>query len=152
MSAIAFDTLRFSKRLRSGGYTEEQADALAEAYAEAVSDGVASKADLQLAAEKANSELQRVADKANSELQRVAEKLSGEIQRVAENASAELREAIGGVDAKIDAKFGILDNKIDAFANELRIEIRDTKISLIKWFVPMLLGQTAMMAALVKLL
>lgn len=148
MSAIAFDTLRFSKRLRSGGYTEEQADTLAEAYAEAVSDGVASKADLQLAAEKANSELQRVAEKANSELQRVAEKLSSEIQRVAENASADIQRVATDLEGAVTT----LRGEIRDCAKELRIEIRDTKISLIKWFVPMLLGQTAMMAALVKLL
>ena len=137
MSAIAFDTLRFSKRLRSGGYTEEQADALAEAYAEAVSDGVASKSDLQLAAEKANGELHKVGAQLDTKVDAVAARLDAKIDKVA---------------ADLDAAVTTLRGEIQYLAKELRIEIRDSKISLIKWFVPMMMGQTAVTVALIKLL
>jgi hypothetical protein len=45
-----------------------------------------------------------------------------------------------------------LRGEIQDLAKELRIEIRDSKISLIKWFVPMMMGQTAVTVALIKLL
>ena len=38
MSAITFDTLKFSKRLRDAGYSEQQADATVEAQKEMLSE------------------------------------------------------------------------------------------------------------------
>ncbi len=86
MNAIAIDTLRYVKRLRAAGFTEEQAEVQAEALSEAVRDSLVTKDDL--------------------------------------------REAVA----------------------ELRVEIRDQHNNMIRWLVPMLIGQTALLAALVKLL
>ena len=47
MSAtIAFDTLKFVEKLESGGFSHAQAKAAAEAFAEATSQELATKADL----------------------------------------------------------------------------------------------------------
>ncbi|MCI0735786.1 MAG: CCDC90 family protein [Beijerinckiaceae bacterium] len=47
MSALLFDTLRLSRRLRDEGhFTPEQAEALASAFGEATHDDLATKADL----------------------------------------------------------------------------------------------------------
>lgn len=40
MSAITFDTLKVSKRLREAGYTEQQADAFAEVQKETLSEAM----------------------------------------------------------------------------------------------------------------
>lgn len=47
MSAIAFDTLAYAKKLKSAGFTEEQAEIQAEALAELVNEQLATKRDLQ---------------------------------------------------------------------------------------------------------
>lgn len=47
MSAVAFDTLKFVERLEAGGFTHAQAKAAAEAFAEATSQELATKADLR---------------------------------------------------------------------------------------------------------
>ncbi|HEY8065041.1 MAG TPA: DUF1640 domain-containing protein [Methylosinus sp.] len=44
---IAFDTLKFVEKLEAGGFTHEQAKAAAEAFAEATSQELATKADLR---------------------------------------------------------------------------------------------------------
>ena len=111
MNAIAFDTLRFVKRLRSAGYTSEQAEAQAEAYAEAVGDLLVTKPDLELA---------------KQDLQR---------------SISEVQHSISEVNSNIDAS-----------AATLRAEMRELNLNLIKWIVPMLIGQTAVVAALVKML
>lgn len=103
MNAIAFDTLRFVKRLQAAGYTPEQAEAQAEAYAEAVGEVLATKQDLAL-------------------------------------TKQELQTSISGV-----------RSDIEALAATLRGEIREANLNLIKWIVPLLVGQTAVVAALVKL-
>ncbi|WP_036290892.1 DUF1640 domain-containing protein [Methylosinus sp. PW1] len=45
--SIAFDTLKFVEKLEAGGFTHEQAKAAAEAFAEATSQELATKADLR---------------------------------------------------------------------------------------------------------
>lgn len=49
MTAITFDTLKFAKRLKDAGFTENQAEAQAQAFAEAVRESghaLATKADI----------------------------------------------------------------------------------------------------------
>lgn len=46
MSAVPFDALRFATKLQAGGFTVEQARAAAEAFAEATSQEIATKADI----------------------------------------------------------------------------------------------------------
>ncbi|PIQ13616.1 MAG: hypothetical protein CO125_00250 [Hydrogenophilales bacterium CG_4_9_14_3_um_filter_59_35] len=40
MSGVTFDTLKFSRKLREGGFTEQQAEALSEAQKEALSESL----------------------------------------------------------------------------------------------------------------
>lgn len=42
--------------------------------------------------------------------------------------------------------------EIEKLGIGLRAEIRETQVTMIKWLVPLLLGQTAVLAAMVKLL
>ena len=46
MTAIAFDTLKFAKRLQEAGFTEQQAEALAAAEAELIEENLATKRDV----------------------------------------------------------------------------------------------------------
>jgi len=46
MSAIAFDTLKFAKRLKEAGFTEQQAEALADAEADLIEQNFATKRDI----------------------------------------------------------------------------------------------------------
>lgn len=46
MSAVAFDTLKFVKTLRNAGFSEDQAEAQAEAFAAAVDMNLATKQDI----------------------------------------------------------------------------------------------------------
>lgn len=47
MTAIAFDTLKYAKRLKEAGFTETQAEVLAAAQAELIEDNLATKRDLK---------------------------------------------------------------------------------------------------------
>lgn len=110
MNAISFDTLRFAKRLQAAGYTPEQAEAQAEAYADATAELLVTKPDLELAK------------------QEIQQSISG------------VRQSLSEVNAHIETS-----------AATLRAEFREGNLNLIKWIVPMLIGQTAVVAALVKL-
>ena len=47
MSAIAFDTLKYAKKLREAGFSQQQAELQAEALSEIVEDRLATKQDLK---------------------------------------------------------------------------------------------------------
>ena len=47
MTTVAFDTLKFARRLEAGGFTPDQASAAAEAFADATGQELATKADLE---------------------------------------------------------------------------------------------------------
>ena len=47
MSTLSFDTLAYAKRLRAAGFSEHQAEALAEAQAELIDERLATKHDLK---------------------------------------------------------------------------------------------------------
>lgn len=53
---------------------------------------------------------------------------------------------------KIDSVEGRLDSKIDRVAADLKREMTVQKVDLVKWLVPILLGQVALSVALMKLL
>ena len=46
--AIAFDTLAFTKKLKSAGFTEQQSETLAEAQAELIEERLATKQDIKM--------------------------------------------------------------------------------------------------------
>jgi hypothetical protein len=47
MSSIAFDTLAYAKKLQAAGFSQQQAEALAEAQAQPVDERLATKQDLR---------------------------------------------------------------------------------------------------------
>ncbi len=80
MSTVAFDTLRAAERLKAAGFTEDQAKALVEAFAQALP-------------------LQDLVTREylDARLQALEERLGGGIERVRSEPKGE----IGGLDAKI---------------------------------------------------
>ena len=70
--AIAFDTHRFVKRLTDSGFTEKQAETLAEEHVALLNDNLATKADI--AAVQADIEALRLETKADIETLRLAAK------------------------------------------------------------------------------
>ncbi|WP_089727264.1 DUF1640 domain-containing protein [Candidatus Thiosymbion oneisti] len=63
-----------------------------------------------------------------------------------------LREEIGQVRANLKAGIEQLRSEIEQLRSELKTEIANVKLDLIKWIVPMMFAQVAVIAALVKLL
>jgi hypothetical protein len=67
MSA-AFDTLRFARRLREAGFSEPQAEAMAEAFRDASTEALATKHDMELLRADLGARIDRVETKLTAEL------------------------------------------------------------------------------------
>jgi chromosome segregation ATPase len=148
---FAFDTLAFAKKLRGAGYTELQAEALAEAQVEVfrqmLESTLATKEDIK----DLKSEIGHVRD----EIAQVKTELHGEI--------AQLRGEIGQVKTELHGEIAQLRGEIGQVKTELHGEIvlvktglqgeiaqavRDMKI----WFGSMLVVAVTVLATLNKVL
>ncbi len=131
--AIAFDTHRFVKRLKEGGFTERQAETLADEQVSLLNANLATKADI--ADVKADIEKVKLATKADIEVLRLETKADIEALRLATKADI---EAVKG--------------DIEALRLETKADIEAIKADLIRWMVGMMVAMTGIFAAIVKLL
>lgn len=120
--AIAFDTHRFVKRLTESGFTEKQAETLAEEHVALLNSNLATKADI--AAVTADIESLRLATKADIEALR--KELKADIEALRQGTKAD----IAGI----------------------KVDIETVKSDLLKWMFTALIAQGGLIVALVKLL
>ena len=120
--AIAFDTHRFVKRLTDSGFTEKQAETLAEEHVALLNDNLATKADT--AAVQADIEALRLATKADIEALRLATK----------------------------ADTAAVQADIEALRLATKADLAAIKADLLKWMFGAMIAQGGLIVALVKLL
>ena len=97
MTALAFDTHATIKSLTGAGFDEAQAEAITNAVSDAVSEGVASKADIARLEDKIDgveSRLDRRIDGVENRLDGVESRLEGRIDRVAAELRADFFRAL----------------------------------------------------------
>ena len=120
--AIAFDTHRFVKNLTASGFTEAQAEALAEEQVHLLNSNLAIMADISAVESNLQAEIQTV----RTDLSAVERCLHGEIQTVRTDLSTVERN--------------------------LQVEIHTFRADLLKWMVTAMIAQTGLVVALVRLL
>ncbi len=128
--AIAFDTHRFVKRLTDCGFTERQAETLADEQVALLDGSLATKADVAETGEALRAEIARVETALRAEIARVETALRAEIARVETALRAE----------------------IVTVKTALQADIAAVKADLLKWMFAALIAQGGLIVALVKLL
>jgi hypothetical protein len=126
MTTAAFDTHAYVKKLTEVGFTEPQAETLAQAQAELINSQLASKRDLKDAEVALTRDLREVEANLKRDLKEAETKLTRDLREVEANLKRDLKEL------------------------ELRLEARlaDTKAEIIRWTVGAGVLQTALIAAL----
>jgi len=145
--AIAFDTHRFVKRLTENGFTEQQAETLADEQVALLNANLATKADI--AEIKAGMDALRQETKAEiAKVEAGVEALRQETRAGIEALRQETRAEI----AKVEAGMETLrqENRADIAKVEARMET--IKSDLLKWLFGALIAQGGLIVALVKLL
>lgn len=118
-SQVLFNQFAYVDRLKTGGFSDDQARASAEALAGALSETVAT----------------------SSQLSAVETKLSTQIAAV-ETKLATVEAKLGTQIAAVNAKIAAVDAKIDTTAATLRAEIEKSKSSLLIWLIGLIVGST----------
>ncbi len=164
--AIAFDTHRFVKRLTDSGFTEKQAETLAEEHVALLNTNLATKADIaaaqtDLAAVEAGlkAEIAKVEAGLKEQIAKVEAGLKAEIAKVETGLKAEIAKVEGGVEtlrletgARIAKAEAELKGEIAKAEGRLRAEIAAVKADLLKWMFGAMIAQGGLIVALVKLL
>ena len=148
--AIAFDTHQFVKHLTANGFTEQQAEALANEQVNLLNSNLATKTDIaavktDIAAVKADIEALRLSTEAKIETQQL------ETDAKIEAIKADIEALRLSTEAKIEAQQ--LETKADIEALRLSTEakIEAIKSDLLKWIFGLVLSLGGLMVGLFAL-
>ena len=142
--AIAFDTHRFIKYLTASGFTEKQAEALANEQVQLLNSNLATKVDalaIEAGVEKVKGDLELKLEKVKSDLELKLEKLKSDLELKLENVKSDLG-------LKLENVKGDLELKIE----NVRVDIEKVKSDLLKWMVMAMIAQGGLIVALLKVL
>ncbi len=126
-AAIAFDTHRFVKRLTQTGFTEAQAEALADEQANLLSANLATKQNLL--------ELEAVQKQDLTELK-------GDLER-------QLVELKGDLERQLAELKGDLERQLAELKGDLERQLGELKGDLLKWMIGAMIAQTGVITGLV---
>ncbi len=136
--AIAFDTHRFVKRLTDSGFTERQAETLADEHVALLNGNLATRVDV----EKVRADVEKVrAD---------VEKVRADVENVradVENVRADVVQLSADV---VQLRADVV--KIEARVAKIEARIEEAKSEILKWVFGALIAQGGLIVALVKLL
>ncbi len=104
MTAIAFDTLKFAKRLKEGGFTDQQAETLAQAEAEFIEQNLSTKRDLK----ELEVALKRDFKELEVALKRDIEELRGGVKRDIDELRADLKRDMKEMEYRMTIKLGAM--------------------------------------------
>lgn len=86
------------------------------------------------------------------EIRQVRSDLKAEIEQVRSELKTEIEHVHSELKTQIERLHSETKAEIEQLRSELKTEIANVKLDLIKWIVPMMFAQVAVIAALVKLL
>ena len=151
MSAIAFDTLKFAKRLKEAGFTEQQAEALADAEAEFIEQNLATKrdiADIKRDIADVKRDIKELEVTLRNEIKQLDVALRNEIKQL----DVTLRGEIKQLDVTLRGEIKQLDVKIEQIRSDLARDLKDLEYRMTIKLGTMMVVAVAAMATLVKLL
>ncbi len=149
--AIAFDTHRFVKRLTESGFTEQQAETLAEEQVALLNTNLATKVDIETLRQETRADIAEV----NAGVEALRQETRANIAEVNAGVEAlrqETRADIETLRQETRAKIAEVNAGMEALRQETRAAIEAVKADLLKWMFGALIAQGGLIVALVKLL
>ena len=127
--AIAFDTHRFVKHLTENGFTEQQAEVLADEQVQLLNTNLATQADVAA----------------------IQRDIAG-VQREIEVLRQETKATIEGLRQETQANLATVRQEIEVLRQETKASLAGVQSDLLKWMVGALIAQGGVIVTLLKLL
>ena len=118
MYATVIDTLRFANRLKRAGVDPRQAEAMSSAFNDEISEGVATKRDLDIAVTELKGEMAERFAKVDARLDSMDTRF--------EAMDAKFEARFEAMDAKFEAGFEAMDAKFESLAGRFGTQSRYT--------------------------
>ncbi len=153
---IEFDTHRFVKNLTACGFTEKQAEVLADEQARLLNRNLATKADLEkfkailtTDLERFNADLKAEIRKVSADLEVRIETVNADLEVRIEAVNADLGVRIETVNADLGARIEAVKADLGARIEAVKADVERVKSDLLKWMVGAMSAQTALIAGLI---
>ena len=149
--AIAFDTHRFVKNLTASGFTEAQAEALAEEQAHLLNSNLATKADIRgtkVDLERVGSALEVKIEQVQSDLEVKIERVKAELEVKIEQVQSELEVKIEQVKSELEVKIEQVRAGVETTRADLQRDIEKARSDLSRWMLTGWVAQTGLIATL----
>lgn len=131
--AIAFDTHRFVKRLTESGFTEKQAETLAEEHVALLNANLATKADIEVLRQETKTGIEALRYETKADI-------------------AKVEAAIDALRQETKADIARVEAGMETLRQETTATIATVKADLVKWLFGGMIAQGGLIVALVKLL
>ena len=138
--AIAFDTHRFVKHLTEHGFTEQQAEVLADEQVQLLNTNLATQADVAA--------IQRDIATIHQDIDALRQETKAGIEALRQETKADIEALRQETKADIE----VLRQETKANLAEVRRDIAEVKADLLKWMTGALIAQGGVIVALLKLL
>ena len=152
VATIAFDTLKLARKLEAAGFGREQAIGAAEALAETIGEAVVTREYLDHRLSMTEASIAAVRSDLKARLAAVQAELEAKLAALHAELEGRLAAVQAGLEGRLATVQAGLEGKLTTVQADLRAHIADTRPELLKWVIGLLLAQTAIIAALVKLL
>ena len=146
--AIAFDTHRFVKRLTESGFTEKQAETLAEEHVALLNANLATKADVEALRQETKAGIDALRQETSAAIEALRQETKADIARVEAGIEALRQETRAGIEALRQETRA----NLEALRHETTATIAAVKADLVKWLFGGMIAQGGLIVALVKLL
>ena len=147
---MGIDTLSIAKDLRAAALPQDQAEAIAAAIGGAMSEGAATKADLDRLGERIDARFEQEAARVDGQFDREAARVDARFAQVDarfDHIEARLDEA----DVKVDARFAQFATDLRLVEERMTARIESAKTQLLTWLVGAIFTATGVLIAVLKL-
>ena len=150
--AIAFDTHRFVKRLTRTGFTEEQAEALADEQVALLNSNLATRENLlrlEGVQKQQLAEHEAAQKKQLAEHEAATEQKIQEIKRDIQEIKRDIQDMKGSQKRQLAELEGRQKQRMTELEGRLQRQMAELKADLLKWMIGALIAQTGVIAGLV---
>ncbi len=162
MGVFAFDTHKAVKQLKDAGFNDDQAEAVTTLFWDTRAldlENLATKDDVQALRREMEahvtqlrSEMEAHTAQLRSEMEANTAQLRTEMEANTAQLRTEMEANTTQLRSEMEANTTQLRSEMETHNAQLRTEIAAVKSDLIRWIVPLMVGQVAVIAALVKVL
>ncbi len=146
--AIAFDTHRFVKRLTGSGFTELQAETLAEEQVALLNTNLATKVDIEILRQETKADIEALKQATKADIEALRQETKADMAQIRADIEA-LKQA---TKADIEALRQETKSDIEALRQGTKADMAQVKADLLKWMFSALIAQGGLIVALVKIL